>query len=71
MDQASILLQLQRWLADAIATAYPGLDAQRFVALTPATRAAFGDYQVNSAMAVAQVGGMCVLFGSCFWFVWV
>ncbi|KAL0162297.1 hypothetical protein M9458_041693, partial [Cirrhinus mrigala] len=44
---------LQQIFGEAISTAYPGLENPPLT-VTPNQQAKFGDYQCNSAMAMAQ-----------------
>lgn len=46
--------RLQQIFGEAISTAYPDLENPP-LAVTPNQQAKFGDYQCNSAMAMAQV----------------
>lgn len=50
----NIIGQLEVVFLDAIKSACPGLQSPP-VAITPSTKEAFGDYQCNSAMNLAQV----------------
>lgn len=53
-EMLNINQRLQQIFGEAINTAYPGLENPPLT-VTPNQQAKFGDYQCNSAMAMAQV----------------